>query len=56
MNAYNKKDLSTLSNYCDVVIKNVHLDWNLDFATQKISGSVTHTIEVLTDNTTEVIT
>lgn len=41
-NAYNRVDLSTYSNYNEVISISFHLDWLLDFQSNTITGSVTH--------------
>jgi leukotriene-A4 hydrolase len=53
-NAYNRIDLSTLSNYSQALSTNVFLDWTICFDEKRISGHVRHTVAVLVDGTKEV--
>jgi aminopeptidase N len=46
-NAYNRTDRSTYSNPSEVLSTVVHLEWNLNFDTNIISGSVTHSMVVV---------
>ena len=48
-------DACTQSNWQDVVSEHVDFDWSLDFATQSISGSATHTLVVRTERTPQVV-
>lgn len=46
-NAYNRLDRSTYSNPTEVLSTVVHLEWDLNFETKIISGSVTHSMVVI---------
>lgn len=53
-NEFSRTDLSTLSNYAAAKSINIDLQWLIDFEKNIISGSVTHTIEVVAQNTKKV--
>lgn len=53
-NEFSRTDLSTLSNYAAARSTNIDLQWSIDFEQSVISGSVTHTIEVVLKNTPKV--
>ena len=53
-NEFSRTDLSTLSNYAAAKSTKIDLQWHIDFDKSVISGSVTHTIEVLVPNTQKV--
>jgi leukotriene-A4 hydrolase len=53
-NEFSRTDLSTLSNYAAAQSTNIDLQWHIDFEKSVISGSVTHTIEVIVSNTQKV--
>ena len=48
-------DPTTQSNYTQVATENVALDWTVDFETNTISGSATHTLKVKEDGPKEVM-
>lgn len=48
-------DPTTQSNYLQVTTEHVLFDWKVDFETQIISGSATHTLRVKEDGISEVM-
>ena len=46
---YNRSDKATLSNYADVVSKHLHFQWDINFDSKELSGSVTHSMKMLRD-------
>lgn len=48
-------DPTTQSNYKQVYTENVSFDWTVDFESQTISGSATHTLRVNEDGPKEVM-
>ncbi|KAJ7430441.1 peptidase family M1-domain-containing protein [Mycena galericulata] len=48
-------DPTTQSNYWQIASKHVLFDWSIDFTTQIISGSATHSMDVLLDGVEEAI-
>jgi leukotriene-A4 hydrolase len=48
-------DPTTQANYLDVVSQHVALKWSLNFETEIISGSATHTLLVKKENVKEVM-
>ncbi|KAF8890429.1 peptidase family M1-domain-containing protein [Infundibulicybe gibba] len=48
-------DPATQANYTDIVTRHVSFDWAVDFNTKVISGSASHTLDVLKDDVGEVI-
>lgn len=51
---YNKKDPSSFSNPLEAVSTNIALDWDIDFDKQTISGSVEHTVRIVSDGASHV--
>lgn len=47
---YNRLDKGTLSNYNDVKLNHLHFNWNIDFSTKKLYGSVTLKMILIKDN------
>lgn len=54
MAAYNKIDHCSLSNTADCISQHVHLEWNLDFTENVISGSARHSMKIITEGVVEV--
>lgn len=53
-NAFSRKDWSTQSNPECALSEHIHLEWNLDFESSKIVGSVRHSIKVVKEGTSSV--
>ncbi|KAJ7178723.1 peptidase family M1-domain-containing protein [Mycena crocata] len=48
-------DPTTQSNYSQIASTHIAFDWSLDFAAQILSGSATHSLNILVDGVPEVI-
>lgn len=51
---YSKLDSSTLSSCTAAVSTHIHLNWQLDFAKQRLSGTAQHTIQIIEDGTSSI--
>ena len=53
-NAYSCIDPSSCANPDEAIVSHIHLDWQLDFEAQLISGSALLTVKVVLENVTDV--
>ena len=51
---YNKTDLSSYSNSNEVITTHIQLEWDIDFDSQTITGSIEHIVKILVNNTDHV--
>jgi leukotriene-A4 hydrolase len=51
---FNKADPSSYANPTEAVSTNIELEWDIDFEKQAITGSVQHTVRIVTDGATHV--
>lgn len=49
------EDPTSQANFLQIISENVDFAWNVDFKTQLISGSATHTLRVKEDGVKEVM-